>query len=95
MGEKMEFGWIAFLAVFTGVLTRTCVPYLVKLKNNPRLKWENKYLISALAGFVLSLITTLLILPTIDLTVGFVPIFGMAYCLHDLSREAQKLLGFG
>ena len=90
----MEFSWLVFLAAFTGVLARTCVPYLVKLKNNPDLKWENRYLIPALAGFALSLITTLLILPTIDSTVGFVPIFGMTYCLQDLTREAQKLLGF-
>ncbi|MFC1786803.1 hypothetical protein ACFLY8_02055 [Halobacteriota archaeon] len=90
----MEFSWLVFLAAFTGVLARTCVPYLVKLKANPDLKWENKYLTPALAGLILSLITTLLILPAMDPKIGFVPIFGMAYCLQDLSREAQKLLGF-
>jgi|GEM_PF-5920227 len=52
---------VSFHQVFAGVLARTGVPYLVKLKSNPDLKWENKYLLPALAGFALSLITTLLI----------------------------------
>ena len=90
----MEFNWIIFLAVFAGVLTRTFVPYLVKLKKNPDLKWENKYIIPAIAGLVLAFIATLLMLPYIPPTAGWLTAFASAYTLQDLSRESIKLLGF-
>lgn len=81
-----------YLGLFLGALARTFVPYLVKLKKKPNLKWENKYLTPALAGIVLSLIATLVLASEVNMDVGFLGAFTLAYTLHSLSRETQKII---
>ena len=82
------------LGSFLGVLARTFVPYLVKLKKHPGLRWEKKYFVPALAGLVLAVIATALLSQAIPEDIGLLGSFAVAYMLQGLSREAQKLLGY-
>jgi len=83
-----------YIGIFLGALARTFVPYLLKLMKTPKLKWQNKYLISAIAGIILSLITATLLAYYISLNVGFIGGFTLAYTLQSLSRDVQKSLGY-
>jgi len=49
--------------ILLGVLARTLIPYLRKVISGKIKKFEREYWITAIASFVLSLITTLLIFP--------------------------------
>ena len=81
------------LGVFIGVLARTVLPYLVKLYKNPRLKWDNRYLLSAGAGLVLALILTTAMADSLrlDPAASFLTTFSVGFTLHHLSRELHKL----
>ena len=67
---------------------------LVKLRNNPGMKWNNKYLISAFAGLILSGILSYIIFLQTNLQVGFGTGFLLGFTLHSLSRETRKLFGY-
>lgn len=91
----MAFDIITFSGIFAGVTVRSVVPFLVKLKKKPeKVKWENKYLISAAAGFVLALLTSAIIYQQTGVRMDFFYAFTTAFTLHTLSRETQKALGF-
>ena len=91
----MSFDLITFSGIFTGVVVRSFVPFLVKLKKNPgKVKWEHKYLISAAAGFVLALLTSAIIYQQTGVKMDFFYAFTTAFTLQTLSRETQKALGF-
>lgn len=81
-----------YLGIFCGILARTFVPYLVELKNNPKLKWNNRYLVSAGAGIILSLILAIVIAQYYE-PMGFGVAFAAAFTLQSLSRTTQKLFG--
>ena len=52
--------------ILLGVLARTLVPYLRKLKQGKIQSFKKGYWASALASFILGLITTLLIFPKFE-----------------------------
>lgn len=52
--------------ILLGVLARTLVPYLRKLKQGKIQNFKKGYWVSALASFILGLITTLLIFPRFE-----------------------------
>ncbi len=81
-----------YLGIFCGILARTFLPYLVKLKNNPKMKWNNKYLVSAGAGIILSIILTIAVAQYYEL-MSFGVAFAAAFTLQSLSRTTQKLFG--
>ena len=83
-----------YLGILCGVLARTFIPYLVKLKKNPRLKWKNYYLVSAFAGLALSLLTAIILVKTLNYAMDFWTAFCSAFTLQSLSRETQKVLGY-
>ena len=82
----------AFMGILTGILTRTLVPFLVALRKNPHLKWNSRYLISAIAGLLLSLVASYVIFIQTDHSMTFGTAFLTAYTLQSVSREAQKLV---
>ena len=65
---SMEVTYIVFIAIFLGVLCRTLFPYVKKMKEaeakGDLLKFDYKYLYTAISSLVLSVIVTLLIFPT-------------------------------
>ena len=63
----MEF-LLKLLGILFGVLARTLVLYLRKLKQGKIKEFKNGYWLSALASFILGLITTLLIFPKFEIT---------------------------
>ena len=83
-----------YSGIILGVVVRTFVPYLVKLKTHPRIKWENIYLVSAFAGLALALLTSLIIIVQFNTPMDFWTAFCTAFTLQSLSREAQKALGY-
>ena len=54
---------LKLLGILFGVLVRTLVPYLRKLKQGKVKKFWNGYWIQALASLALGIVTTLLIFP--------------------------------
>lgn len=78
-----------YLGIVTGSIARTLLPYLVKLKKNPRTKWNNKFLISAVAGIIISLFSAAVLSAQVS-EGGFLLGFSLAYTFHSLSREVEK-----
>jgi len=87
---------ISFLGMFIGVIIRSLIPFLVRIKKHPnmKIKWENRYLVSAFAGLLLSLITAFVIYNLIGYEMKFFEALTTAFTLQSLSRETQKALGF-
>lgn len=95
----MELG-LKLLGILFGVLARTLVPYLRKLKQGKVKEFKNGYWISALASFGLAVITTLLIFPRFDIAspgVGaeasvklFCLAFGFGYAWNSIISEGAK-----
>lgn len=91
---------IKLSGILFGVLARTITPYLRKLKQGKIKEFKNGYLVSALASFILSLITTLLIFPKFEVAqVGpgvegavklFCVAFGFGFAWNSLVNEAAK-----
>ena len=91
---------LKLLGILFGVLARTLVPYLRKLKQGKVKEFKNGYWVSALAAFILGLITTLLIFPKFELTqIGpgieglvklFSTAFGFGFAWNSLVNEAAK-----
>jgi hypothetical protein len=89
--------------ILTGVLAKTLVPYLRKLKQG-KIKIFNKgYWVSALASFILGLITTLLIFPKFEFlgaAAGIEPFiklfctaFAFGFAWNSLVSEGAKWAG--
>ena len=86
--------WLeSFLGVFAGVCTRAVVPYLVKLRNSPEMKFHPKYLFSAYIGLVLSMIASFIIYMQMGEPMPFFEAFTAAFTLHSLASSTQKALG--
>ncbi len=86
--------------ILLGVLSRTLVPYLRKLRQGKVREFKNGYWLSALASFILGLITTLLIFPEFNIAqlgVGveasiklFCLAFGFGFGWNSLVSEGAK-----
>ena len=85
---------LMYAGILLGVIVRTFVPYLVKLKKKPSIKWENRYLISAFAGLALALLAAVIIIVQFNTPMDFWTAFCSAFTLQSLSRETQKVLGY-
>ncbi len=57
---------LKLLGILFGVMARTLVPYLRKLKQGKIKSFKKGYWASALASFILGLVTTLLIFPKFE-----------------------------
>jgi len=88
------------LGILVGVLARTVVPYLRKLKQGKVKKFWNGYWIQALASLVLGIVTTLLIFPQLSIAksgVGpealvklFCLAFGYGFGCNSIVSEVAK-----
>jgi len=76
----MEMWMVVFVGLFLGCLARVTLPYLRKAKENPDIKFELKYLATFGFNIVVSLIATMLLLPTVQVENGaMVTIFTTAF----------------
>jgi len=88
------------LGTLFGVLARTLVPYLRKLKQGKIKSFQKGYWVSALASFILGLVTTLLIFPKFEFigaTAGpealiklFCTAFAFGFSWNSLVSEGAK-----
>lgn len=91
---------LKLLGILFGVLARTLVPYLRKVKQGKVTKFKKGYVASAVASFVLGLITTLLIFPEFNIAqpgVGveasiklFCLAFGFGFGWNSIVSEGAK-----
>lgn len=92
--------FLKLFGILFGVLSRTLVPYLRKLKQGKVKEFKNGYWLSALASFILGLITTLLIFPKFEFigpTAGpeafiklFCTAFAFGFAWNSLVSEGAK-----
>ena len=83
-----------FVGILAGVSTRAIVPYLVKLRKRPELRFKTKYLLSAYIGFLLSLLASFVIYMQLGKEMPFFEAYTAAFTLHSLSASTQRALGF-
>jgi len=91
---------LKLLGILFGVLARTIVPYLRKLKQGKVKEFKNGYWLSALASVILGLVTTLLIFPKFEITQtgpgveGLIKLFciafGFGFAWNALVNETAK-----
>jgi len=92
--------FLKLFGILFGVLARTLVPYLRKLRQGKVKEFKNGYWLSALASFILGLITTLLIFPKFEFvgpTAGpeafiklFCTAFAFGFAWNSLVSEGAK-----
>ena len=91
---------IKLLGILFGVLARTLVPYLRKVKQGKAKEFKKGYWISAFASFILGLITTLLIFPEFNVALSgigleasiklFCLAFGFGFAWNSMVAEVAK-----
>lgn len=83
--------WVKLAGIFLGVLARLLIPWLRKLQQGEKLKFDPRYLYSSLASLVLGFILTLVLFPRFEVagsaaagasagTLGFEAVFKL-FCL--------------
>lgn len=92
--------WLKLLGILLGVLARTLLPYLRKLKQGKIKKFKKGYWGSAVASFILSLITTLMVFPKFEVAPAgtgaeaaiklFCLAFGFGFGFNSLVSEGVK-----
>ena len=75
---------IAFVGLLLGVVARTAIPFLRKLRTGVVEDFGRKYLYSSIAAFIIALIVAALAFPQITTTDGLASIFA-----------ANFMVGFG
>jgi hypothetical protein len=87
---------IAFLGTFLGVLFRTILPYLDKLRTDPTIKFDMRYAVTFVITLIEALVTTLLIFAAIptdlltstsSLLFVFIATFAWAYTSNDIANR--------
>ena len=66
----MEVWMLSFVGIFLGCLCRLLLPYLRKLKENPNLKFDWKYLITFAISLVSAFVASALIFPSFSIPEG-------------------------
>lgn len=61
---------IKFLGILLGVLARTLLPWLRKLREGRVQRFNKRYIYSAVASFILGLLVTLVVFPQFDAAKG-------------------------
>lgn len=92
--------FLKLAGILLGVLARTMIPYLRKIIAGKIKKFDKEYWLTALASFVLSLITTLLIFPKFEFVPAgagvetslrlFCAAFGFGFAWNSLVNEGIK-----
>jgi len=91
---------IKLLGILFGVLARTLVPYLRKVKQGKAKEFKKRYGVSAFASFILGLVTTLLIFPEFNVALSgigleasiklFCLAFGFGFAWNSMVSEVAK-----
>ena len=86
--------------ILSGVLARTLLPYLRKIMTGKIKKFDKEYWITAVASFILSVITTILIFPEFEIAETgpglegiiklFCAAFGFGFGWNSLVNELAK-----
>jgi len=86
--------------ILSGVLARTLLPYLRKITTGKIKKFDKEYWITAVASFILSVITTILIFPEFEIAETgpglegiiklFCAAFGFGFGWNSLVNELAK-----
>ena len=94
--------WLKLIGILLGVLGRTFVPYLRKIKEGKLTGFNGKYAASSLASLVLGVIVTMLIFPQFNVLSGagqisletsiklFCTAFGFGFGWNAIINEAGK-----
>ncbi len=61
---------LKFFGILLGVLARTLLPWLRKLRTGTRLRFGRRYIVSGLASLALGVILTMVIFPKLDAGAG-------------------------
>jgi hypothetical protein len=96
---------LKFFGILTGVLARTLLPWLRKLREGQALAFGRRYLYSALASLLIGVILTLVIFPKLDAEAGdnsfetlfklFCLAFGFGFGWNALVLEGEAWAGTG
>ena len=97
--------WMKLGGIFAGVLARTFVPYLRKVKEGKVQGFSGKYAASSIASLILGVIVTILIFPQFSMLEGagqigleasikfFCTAFGFGFGWNAIINEAGKWSG--
>jgi hypothetical protein len=58
--------WLKLAGIFLGVMARLLIPWIRKLQQGEKLKFDPRYLYSSLGSFVLGVILTLVLFPRFE-----------------------------
>lgn len=84
--------WI-YVACGLGIVSRTIVPFLLTLKDNPGTKFDRKFLIPPLIGIVINLLVSPIVFSALPSGVDWIAAYIIGWGSTDIGRDALKLVG--
>jgi hypothetical protein len=87
---------VAILGVFFGCLVRTLLPFLSKLRDEPNLKFDRKFVITSVIIFLSAITFAITLIPSIQIPEGvplwllFGSAFTFAYTANDLANKSVQ-----
>lgn len=89
--------FLVVLVALLGVLSRTLIPYLQTLKENPETTWDKKFYVPMLVSLVISALGFPLILGQLPPEIWesasvamYATVYAAAWGLTDITRTSQK-----
>ena len=84
--------WL-YLAVIGGIVSRTLVPYLVLIQQQPGIKFDRSFLVPPLIAVVLGILAAPLLFGSVTGSETYVSAYVLGWGGTDLIREGLKVLG--
>lgn len=82
-----------YLVCALGIVSRTIIPYLVVLKDNPGTKFDAKFLLPVAIGIILNLLVAPFVFGAIPTGADWIAAYIVGWGATDISREALKVVG--
>lgn len=95
LSDYLTIDTIAFIGVFLGVLYRTVIPYLSKLKEDPDITFDKKYIVTLVISFLESIVVAMLIFESLPTAITtsvtaslaiFLASFAWGYTSNDIAN---------
>jgi hypothetical protein len=82
-----------YLACVAGTVSRTLVPFLLTLKDNPATKFDRKFLLPAAIAVLINLLVAPFVFSTLPTGASWIVSYMVGWGATDISREALKAIG--
>lgn len=84
---------VIYLACIAGIVSRTLVPFLLTLKDNPDTKFDRKFLLPAAIAVLINVLVAPVVFSALPEGANWIASYLIGWGSTDISREALKAVG--